>query len=108
MPLRFRKSHTLCAAGFAGFTLAACDTPPSPTVVSASGATEIRIASGLNCYDNKCFKYDPRNGSISVTGRRETNPPAGVSLASGAITPAEFNATFEKGMTAKTIGGDNR
>ena len=68
MPL-YSAMRPICFAGFAGFALAACETQPNSTTVSASGATEIRIQPGLNCYDNKCFKYNS-NGSISVNVRK--------------------------------------
>ncbi|MBB93258.1 MAG: hypothetical protein CML68_01435 [Rhodobacteraceae bacterium] len=94
------------AALAAGLALGACSTPQNATTGGPGGTTEIQIRDGMNCYDNKCFKYSASKGTISVNGRRDTAPPAGVPLASGSISSAEFLATFQKGMQARTIGGD--
>lgn len=102
LPIRSVFLATACLA------LTACAPEPNPTATSSSGATLVQIRSGLNCFNNQCFSYKPSNGAISVAGRRDTSPPAGVNLASGAITPAQFKATFEKGVRARTIGGNER
>ena len=88
--------------------LTACATETNPTITTASGATEVQIKDGLNCYANQCFRYNARNGTVAANGRRDTRPPAGVNLASGSISPAEFSATFEKAIRAATIGGTER
>lgn len=98
----------LVATGLTTIALSACDVTPNPTTTGPGGVTEIQIASGLNCFDNKCFKYDPQSGAISVNGRRPTAPPPGVTLSDGSITAAEFSATFQTGMMAHTIGESNR
>ena len=96
------------AALAAGLALGACSTPQNATTGGPGGTTEIQIRDGMNCYDNKCFKYDPQSGAISVNGRRPTAPPPGVTLSDGSITAAEFSATFQTGMMAHTIGESNR
>lgn len=96
------------ATGLTALALSACETPSNPTSVGAGGVTEIRISAGMNCYDKRCFQYQPDDGTISVNGRRPTLPPAGVTLADGSITAAQFDATFQKGMMARTIGESNR
>jgi len=88
--------------------LAACDTPQNAVTTTAGGATQVQIQAGQNCFDNKCFRYDPSRDTINVSGRRDIRPPAGVPLASGRISPAEFRATFDRGMMAGTIGGSER
>ena len=107
MPLSRMRFRGALILGLSGFTLAACEVQQNATTVGPGGVTEIQVTSGLNRYDNKCFKYDPSNGTISVTGRRDVAPPPGVSLASGSITPSEFSATFQKGMMAQTLGQRN-
>lgn len=92
----------------AAVALAACAVEPNATVTTASGATEIQIRNGMNCYDNACFRYDARTGTVNVAGRRNTSPPAGVNLASGSISTAEFRATHQKALRARTIGGTDR
>lgn len=88
--------------------IAACTVEPNPTITTASGAIEIQITDGLNCYDNQCFKYDARYNTVSVAGRVNTSPPPGTTLADGSVSPAEFKATFEKAVRARTVGGPER
>lgn len=96
------------ATGLTTMALTACESPSNPTSVGPGGVTEIQISAGTNCYESRCFQYQPADGTISVNGRRPTLPPAGVTLADGSITAAQFDATFQKGMMAHTIGGSNR
>ena len=105
MPVR-RPFPLLALCSLTAMALAGCSVEDNPVTTTAGGGTAIEIRSGMNCYSNQCFRYDPSRGTINVSGRRDINPPAGVNLASGSLTPAEFRATFERGMQAKSIGGD--
>lgn len=100
--------NRLIGLGATLIVLSACATEQNAVVNTPGGGTAIEIRAGMNCYDGKCFRYDPSRGVINVTGRNNISPPAGVNLASGSVTPSQFRATFDRGMQAKTIGGTER
>ncbi len=88
--------------------VAACDVPNNPTRSSATGVTEIKLQEGRNCWDNQCMRFNPRNGSFSLSGRESVGPSSGSLQSGGYISVSAFQQTFINANRAASRGGRDR
>ena len=64
---------------------------------------EIAILSGLNCWENTCFRFNAPQGTVSVLGREPVQTPVANVLDLGYVTPAEFTAISNAAKAAPHI-----
>lgn len=77
--------------------LAACGAEDNPVTTGADGAVRISMQQGLNCYGGNCFRYEKSIGSVEAPGRVATRAPANLN----SVSESEFNALFNKAMSAR-------
>ena len=88
--------------------MAACDAPNSETRTTAGGGTEIKLQNNLNCWDNRCMRYDAQKGTFALAGRYPVSPPAGAVQNGGYISVAAFQQTYTWASRASFNGREDR
>jgi len=88
--------------------MVACDVPIAATRTSASGETEIKLQNNLNCWDNRCMRYNAQNDTFSLSGRYAVRAPAGAVQNGGYISVAAFEQTYTRASRASFSGRENR
>lgn len=88
--------------------LAACAVPDNVSRTTTSGATEIQLNDGKNCWKNRCLRFSAVNRSVAVTGKYPVRVPRDIDVRDGYVTEAEFAAMFQAANMAFANGVGRR
>lgn len=96
----------LAVPGGLVLAVAACEPVPNNPTRQVSGATEIQLVPGRNCWNNVCLNYDPQRDRVGVRGREYVSVPGSVDTSDGFVTVAEFNRIMHAARSATPLGSN--
>jgi hypothetical protein len=88
--------------------VSACSVPNNASRSGASGAMEIQLVDGNNCWNNRCLRFVSEDRSVSVTGKGAVRVPRDIDLRDGYVSEAEFASMFQAANMAYATGVGRR